>query len=75
MSGNEQTGVTVAELGGPESLTGGAFGIEVSWVALAAWSIVFAVCLVLAIRAGRWRSWGQARAAVAEGQRNQSAEV
>ncbi len=67
VSGNIQTGVVQLRLEGPESLTGGAFGIEPSVIALLLWTAVFAVALVLAVRAGRWQSWRAARAAVAGG--------
>lgn len=65
VSGNEQPGAVVAQLGGPEALTGGSFGIEVSWVALTAWALVLVVCLVAAIKRGHWVAWKAARAEVA----------
>jgi membrane protease YdiL (CAAX protease family) len=65
VSGNIQTGVVQMELEGPQWLTGGAFGIEPSYVALLLWTAVFAVCLVLAVRGGRWISWRAARETVA----------
>jgi len=65
--GNIQTGVVQVRLDGPEWLTGGPFGIEPSVIALLLWTAVFAVALVLAVRAGRWQSWRAARTAVAEG--------
>jgi membrane protease YdiL (CAAX protease family) len=67
VSGNIQTGVVDVRLEGPDWLTGGAFGIEPSVVALLLWTSVFAAALVLAVRAGRWQSWRGARTAVAEG--------
>ena len=67
VSGNIQTGVVQVRLEGPEWLTGGPFGIEPSIIALLLWTAVFAVVLVLAVRAGRWQSWRAARTAVAEG--------
>ena len=67
VSGNIQTGVVQVRLDGPEWLTGGPFGIEPSVIALLLWTAVFAVALVLAVRAGRWQSWRAARTAVAEG--------
>ncbi|MFN8214599.1 MAG: type II CAAX endopeptidase family protein [Candidatus Nanopelagicales bacterium] len=67
VSGNIQTGVVQVRLEGPEWLTGGAFGIEPSVIALLLWTAVFAVVVVLAVRAGRWQSWRAARTAVAEG--------
>ena len=67
VSGNIQTGVVQVRLDGPDWLTGGPFGIEPSVIALLLWTGVFAVVLVLAVRAERWQSWRAARGAVAEG--------
>ncbi len=67
VSGNIQTGVVQVRLDGPDWLTGGAFGIEPSVIALLLWTGVFAAALVLAVRAERWQSWGAARSAVAAG--------
>ena len=67
VSGNIQTGVVKVQLEGPDWLTGGAFGIEPSVIALLLWTAVFAAALVLAVRAGRWQSWRAARTAVGEG--------
>ena len=66
VSGNEQTGAAVAQLRSSEELTGGAFGIEASWVSLLAWGAVFVMCVILAIRTGKWRSWSTARGAPTE---------
>ena len=71
VSGNIQTGVVKVQLEGPDWLTGGAFGIEPSVIALLLWTAVFAASLVLAVRAGRWQSWRAARTAVSEGRGSQ----
>lgn len=71
LSGNETIGALKWQLAGPEWLTGGVFGIEVSGVALAVWTIVAVVLLVVAARQGRWQSWSAARDAVRSGAGNQ----
>lgn len=71
VSGNETIGAVKWQLQGPEWLTGGVFGIEVSGVAMALWTIVTVVVLVLVVRRGLWQSWGAARSAVAAGHGNQ----
>lgn len=71
VSGNETIGALKWQLEGPEWLTGGVFGIEVSAVAIGAWTIVTVVFLVVAARKGLWWGWGQARAGVSSGLGNQ----
>ena len=55
-------------MAGPEALTGGTFGLEVSVVAIVLWAAVTVAVLVLAARRGRWWSWATARRAVAAGE-------
>lgn len=70
VSGNETIGAVKWQLEGPEWLTGGVFGIEVSAIAIALWTAVTVVVLVLVVRRGLWQGWGAARAAVAAGHGN-----
>ncbi len=71
VSGNETIGAVKWQVQGPEWLTGGIFGFEVSGVAMALWTIVTVVVLLLVVRRGLWQSWGAARSAVAAGRGNQ----
>lgn len=67
VSGNQSPGAVRLTLSGPDVLTGGTFGIEVSMVSLVLWTTVTVVVLVLAARHGRWWSWASARRAVRAG--------
>jgi membrane protease YdiL (CAAX protease family) len=55
VSGGRNTGLIVAPLSGPPTLTGGEFGPEASIVAMAVSLLASAVLIVLARRAGQWR--------------------
>ncbi|MFN8125668.1 MAG: type II CAAX endopeptidase family protein [Candidatus Nanopelagicales bacterium] len=67
VSGNETIGAVKWQLVGPDWLIGGVFGIEVSAVALTAWTVITVVLLVLVVRRGLRQPWGAARTAVAAG--------
>lgn len=62
VSGHASLGAVQVELDGPQWLTGGAFGVEVSAVTLLLWMAVAVCGLLIAVRTGRLRSWSQARA-------------
>lgn len=70
VSGNETIGAVKWQLEGPDWLTGGIFGIEVSAVAIAAWTVITVALLVVVVRRGLWQGWSAARAAVAAGRGN-----
>jgi uncharacterized protein len=75
VSGNQTIGAVKVNLSGSEALSGGSFGIEVSWLAIGAWTLVTVVLLVMVVRRRYWWSWRNARGAVQEGRGNALAEV
>lgn len=68
VSGNETFGAWRVEFDGPDWLTGGAFGLEPSAVAVALWGVVIVVLAVIATRRHLGKSWRLARADVAAGE-------
>lgn len=59
-------GLFAGHLSGPEWLSGGAMGMEGSWVIMALGLGAGIALTVLAVRRGRWRSWSTARAETAQ---------
>lgn len=56
VSGGKMTGLVKTTIGGPDLISGGAFGPEASVVAIAVCAAVTVILLVIAVRRGNWRT-------------------
>ena len=75
VSGNETIGALKVQVNGPDWLTGGPFGIEVSWLAIGLWTAVTVLLLVEVVRRRYWWRWRDARGAVSAGRGNALVDV